>query len=306
MLVSGDSKNLSPGLPGDNFPQPDGLIEIRNLSPVFAVDVSSSTKGRILEQEKKSVSFVTSKLEPSTLIEQSYILPWDSQPYNPISSDQVETLQNGCGTNPLGIVDDSLCREHLEQASIWFLMTDGAIKEPCVNAFANKIAEKRLHGTPAVLIVFGNRSCPPSQCNISAGMSVFAASPHYVFLFHDVWSQELFILQAKGSFASLLPKGSYFKSFGSGTRWSDLGQTTYAKLMSVRVASPIQLLKDEVALPNGKIFDMTSIYNDSISQQERMQLMSSYSALDTILVVAETRGESFLVKLWIESLRRSI
>ncbi|KAF4460019.1 hypothetical protein FALBO_13213 [Fusarium albosuccineum] len=305
-LRGGSTRDISlPNSSQENSPQPDAPTEIRNLPLVFAVDVSASTRGRVLHQEKAAISYLTSDLEPATLADQSHILPWDRQPYDPISSTLVETLRNGSGTDPSAIFENELNRQYLQETNIWFLMTDGAIKEPRVNAFANKIAETGLHGTAAVIIVFGNRSRSPSRCNVSVGMSVFAVSPHCVFLFHDVMSGELFVLHAKGSFASLLPEDSTFTSFGPETRWEDLNRTTYVDLSRVKIPSPIQLSKDEVVLPNGKIFNMMSIYNNTVTEQERLQLLSNYAALDVILLVAKTRGESFLVKLWIESLHRS-
>ncbi|KAF5240354.1 hypothetical protein FANTH_9614 [Fusarium anthophilum] len=277
--------------------------ELQQLPLVFAMEVSSTSE-RIFKQQKNTISHITSKLEPKELADQSYILPWDRQAHDPVPTHMIGNLQHSVGSNPSSIFKNHLGRRCLEESKIWFLMTDGVIEEECANAFTNNIAEAGLHGTPSVIIVCGNRSRPPSRSKFSIGMSICALSPHCAVLFHDVWSNELFVVQAKGCFASLLPKGSYFKWF-SGKKWTDFPQTSYARLLRLRVPAPIRLSKDEVALPYGKVFDMKYIYNDSMSDQDKIQLVSNNCAIDTIIVVARTRGEGFLVKLWIESLRRT-
>ncbi|KAH7143326.1 hypothetical protein DER46DRAFT_566331 [Fusarium sp. MPI-SDFR-AT-0072] len=290
----------------DRLPRPIPVhtsTQLQKLPLVFAVEVSSTSE-RVFQQEKNAVSYMTSKLEPKELADQSYILPWHRQARDPVPAHLIENLQHSLGSNPSTIFENRLGRRCLEQSKIWFLMTDGVIEGERANALTNNIAEAGLHGTPSVIIVFGNRSRPPSRSKLSIGMSICATSPHCAVLFHDVWSGELFVVQAKGCFASVLPKGSYFKWF-NGTKWTDFPQTSYDRLLRVRVPEPIRLSKDEVALPYGKVFDMKSIYNDSMSHQDKLQLVSNNSALDAIMVVAKTRGEGFLVKLWIESLLRT-
>ncbi|CVL05293.1 uncharacterized protein FMAN_10846 [Fusarium mangiferae] len=290
----------------DRLPRPTSVhtsTQLQKLPLVFAVEVSSTSE-KIFQREKNTISYIASKLEPKELADQSHILPWDRQAHDPVPANLIGNLQHSVGSNPSSIFDNHLGRKCLEQSKIWFLMTDGVIEEERANAFTNKLVEAGLHGTPSVIIVFGNRSRPPSRSKLSIGMSICAPSPHCAVLFHDVWSNEPFIVQAKGCFASLLPKGSYFKWF-SGTKWTDFPQTSYDRLLRVRAPQSIRLSKDEVALPYGRVFDMKSIYNDSMSDQDKLQLVSNNSALDAIMVVARTRGEGFLVKLWIESLRRT-
>ncbi|KAF5577607.1 hypothetical protein FPCIR_12009 [Fusarium pseudocircinatum] len=290
----------------DRLPQPTSVhtsTQLQMLPLVFAVEVSSTSE-RVFQKEKNTVSYMASKLDPKELADESYILPWDRQAHDPVPAHLIGSLQHSVGSNPSSIFENHLGRRCLEQSKIWFLMTDGVIEEERANAFTNNIAEAGLHGTPSVIIVFGNRSRPPSRSKLSIGMSICALSPHCAVLFHDVWSNELFIVQAKGCFASLLRKGSYFKWF-SGTKWADFPQTSYDRLLRVRVPEPIRLSKDEVALPYGNVFDMKFMYNDSMSDRDKLQLVSNNCALDTIMLVAKARGEGFLAKLWIESLRRT-
>ncbi|KAJ4168968.1 hypothetical protein NW754_010900 [Fusarium falciforme] len=180
-------------------------------------------------------------------------------------------------------------------------MTDGYIEEPLINKFANAIPNHGLHGTASVIILFGYRLRSPFECNVSVGMSVFAVAPHCVFLFHDVTTGQVYVFQAKGSFASLLSEKSRFTSFGPTTRWEDLPQITYDDLSAVKVPKPTSLGRDVVALPGWKEFDMSSIYNNTVSQEETLELLSDYAALDVVLLAAKTRGKSSSIELWLET-----
>lgn len=130
-------------------------IEIRKTSPVFAVDISGSTRGRCLDQEKAVVAYMTTRFESATLVSQSHVLPWDGQSYGSMSTVQFRGLEAGAGTDPSVVLENSLSRCHLQRARVWFLMTDGYIEEPLVNKFANAIPNHGLHGTASVIILFG-------------------------------------------------------------------------------------------------------------------------------------------------------
>lgn len=272
---------------------------------VFAVDISGSTRGKCLDQEKAAVASMTMRLEPSALIYQSHVLPWDGRSHGCISTDQFKDLEAGSGTDPSVVLENPLSRHYLQRARVWFLMTDGYIKERHVNKFANAIPTHGLHGTASVIILFGYRFHLPFECNVSVGMSVFAVAPHCVFLFHDVTTGQVYVFQAKGSFASLLSDQSKFTSFGPTTRWEDLTRITYGELSAVKVPKPTALARDVVALPGGKEFDMSSVYSNTVSQEKTLELLSDYAALDVILLAAETRGQSALVKVWLETARQT-
>lgn len=283
----------------------DVPTDIRNVPLVFAVDVSGSTRGRCLDQEKATVASMTMRLEPTTLAYQSHVLPWDNRSYGSMSPTQFRGLQAGGGTDPSVVLENALSRHHLQQAKVWFLMTDGYIEERLVNKFANAIPNHGLHGTASVIILFGYRVHSPFECNVSVGLSVFAVAPHCVFLFHDVMTGQLYVFQAKGSFASLLPEQSKFTSFVPTTQWEDLTQITYDDLSSVKVPKPTTLARDVVALPGGKEFDMSSIYNNTVSPEKTLELLSDYAALDVILLAAETRGRGSSVRVWLETARQT-
>ncbi|KAJ3538124.1 hypothetical protein NM208_g6040 [Fusarium decemcellulare] len=247
---------------------------------------------------------MTSKLASDSLRAQSSILPWDGRSHASISPAKVKALRSGAGTNPTVLLNHPTSKNTLQNSKLWFFMTDGAIDERLVNKFANAIPTTGLHGTASVIILFGYPDTSPFKCNVSVGMSVFAVAPHCVFLFHDVQSGGLYVFQAKGSFTSLLPKDSTFTSFGPSARWKDLTRITYDDLCKVKIPRPDQLGEDIVVLPGGKKFDMTAVYNNTLSKDKTIELLSDYPALDVILLAARTRGRDASVKAWIESARK--
>ncbi|KAG5659909.1 hypothetical protein KAF25_003431 [Fusarium avenaceum] len=283
----------------------DTLTDFRKLPLVFAVDISGSTRGTILKQEQATISKLTSMMDRSSLRAQSRVIPWDGRSHTPILPAQVKKLSSGAGTNPTVLLENSPSRTVLQESKLWFLMTDGAIKETFVHSFANSIPSTGLHGTASVIILFGYPHISPFQCNVSVGMSVFAVAPHCVFLFHDVQKGRVYIFQAKGAFISLLRNGSKFTPFGPTTRWEDLVQITYDDLSRVSVPTPDRLGEDTVVLPGGKKFDMSAIYKNTLSKEETIALLSDYPALDVILLAAKTRGNDSLVRSWVEGARNT-
>ncbi|KAM0329959.1 hypothetical protein ACHAQA_004127 [Verticillium albo-atrum] len=194
-------------------------------------------------------------------------------------------LRPGAGTDPSVVLEDAAARRALQEASLWFLMTDGYIEKPQITKFANAISKHGIHGTASVIILFGYRFQSPFDCNVSVGL-------------------DLYVIQAKGSFTALLPEHARFTPFGPTTRWRDLTRISYEELSQVQVPRPTRLSADAVILPGGKMLDMTALYNDTLSKDETIELLSDYSALDVILLAAKTRGKDKDVKSWIEGARR--
>lgn len=296
---------VSPACPSPSPGAGDGHgTQVRDLPLVFAVDVSGSTRGRILDEEKRSINLLMGGLKPAESNTQSRVIPWDGRCLGVVHPQQTPFLTPGAGTDPSVVLEDAVARRALQEASLWFLMTDGFIEKPLINKFANAISKTGIHGTASVIILYGYRVQSPYDCNVSVGLSVFAVAPHCIFLFHDVKSGDLYVLQAKGSFTTLLPEHARFTPFGPTTRWQDLIRITYEDLSRVQVPQPTRLSADAVVLPGGKTLDMTSLYSDTLSKEETIELLADYSALDVILLAAKTRGRDQDVKSWIESARR--
>jgi len=88
------------------------------------------------------------------------------------------------------------------------------------------------------------------------------------------------------------------------TRWEDLTRISYEDLARVNIPKPTHLSQDTVVLPSGRKFDMNSIYSNSLSKEDTIDLLADYSSLDVILLAAKTRGKDTAVKAWIEHARR--
>ncbi|KAK9790463.1 hypothetical protein SCARD494_08412 [Seiridium cardinale] len=282
----------------------NGAVRTVGQLPItFAVDISGSTEGRILQQEIDAIRSVSSRFDPPSLASQSIILPWSHKPHSQVSLERIETLSSGGGTDPAVLLEDDEFKAELQGSNLWFLLTDGYIDEPVVRNFANAIPKAGVHGTACVIILFGYLGNSPFECNVSVGMSVFAVAPHCIFLFHDVRSANVYVFQAKGCFSTLLPEDKRFATFGNGTSWGDLARITYGALAQVNVPSATKLSQDTVLLPDGREFNMKDIYNDAVSEADKLDLLSDYSALDVIILAAKTRGKDSEVKRWISNAR---
>ncbi|PWY62875.1 hypothetical protein BO83DRAFT_458201 [Aspergillus eucalypticola CBS 122712] len=246
------------------------------LHLTFAVDVSGSTKDIALRKETDAITKFRLSMSPE-LVPLSTILPWSEEATPPMEISQVEKLRASGGTDPGVLLQSSRCTSKLRNASL------------CAG----------IHGAACVIILFGERWESPFDCDVSVGISVFAAAPHCIFLFSDVETDIVYVLQAKGTFSNVLPAGREFSSFGEWTRWEDLVTITYEDLLRVEVPLPINLSGDMVLLSNGVQFDLKSIYTGSISETDTLTLLSDYSALDAILVAATTRGQRDIVRRWI-------
>lgn len=271
----------------------------------FAVDVSGSTAGAIIEREKAAVSQICDlhRSHNPGLATQSTVLPWSHRAKSPLPATDVNQLEAGGGTEPPVLLENAQSLAHLQASNIWFLFTDGAIDQHLIHKFANAIPTAKLHGTACVIVLFGYAQRSPFDCNVSVGSSVFAVAPHCLFLFHDVRSDRVFVLQGKGCFLSILPKDKQFVSFGKWTKWDDLVQIKYGDLANLKVPAPAKLAQDAVQLPDGREFDMRHIYNDTISDADKLDILSDYKALDVILGAARTRGRGDDVKKWAENSR---
>lgn len=286
-----------------NAAETKSTYNLTEIPITFAVDVSGSTEGAILQREQFAMSKICDLLNPRTLSAESKILPWSHRAKAPVHATDMKRLVSGGGTDPSVLLDDSTSCSTLQSSNLWFLLTDGAIDEPNIHKFANAIPKAGIHGTACVIILFGYASDSPYDCNITVGLSVFAVAPHSIFLFHDVKSDLLFVLQGKGCFLDLLPEEKKFISFGGWTRWKDLVQIKYEDLAKLRVPASAKLSQDSVLLPDGREFDMRHIYNNTLSDADKQDILADYKALDVILGAARSRGREDDVRSWAQSSR---
>ncbi|RAK91302.1 hypothetical protein BO79DRAFT_215652 [Aspergillus costaricaensis CBS 115574] len=286
--------------------QDEPELALGQLPLTFAIDVSQSTLGPVLRKEQDAIREICGDSMPPDLVSRSSILPWCHTASQPMKIADIENLSSWGRTDPGALLNSPACKLKLQDASIWFLLTDGQITEPLVQKFAHAISAAGIQGTACVMILFGYPESSPFRCNISVGMSVFAVAPHCIFLFSDVRTGILYVLQAKGNFSNILPAEKQFVPFGERTEWADLVTIRYDDLKRVKVPRPIKMSRDIVILPNGVHFDMNSIYTGLISETDTLHLLSNYAALDRVILAAKTQGQIDKIQSWILNSRRTM
>ena len=265
----------------------------------FAVDVSGSTAGSILRAELSFVQQCASLLSEDAH-DRALILPWNHGAQVPQPIHRLGTLTSGGYTIPGAIIEDSVCRAALKASSLWFLLTDGLIDEEHRLRFAELISKQGLHGTSCITAIFGAAGQRgPSSCNISVGISVFAVVPNCVFLFNDVSSGEIYILQCKGIFNSLL-MGHQNPTIDDDTPWSALPRLSLAQLGRLIVPPPKKLSSDEVALQDDLVINFEALWADKLSKDQVSSILDNDDSLKTVMQTAQTRGQSQMFQTWVQ------
>jgi hypothetical protein len=102
-------------------------------------------------------------------------------------------------------------------------------------------AQNELHGTACIVVLFGYKCQKPVDCNTSVGISIFGMAPDCLFLFHDIASGMVSILQSKGVFNKLLPNGYGVLSLDEHTKWWELPTISYGDLSQIDIQAPRKL-----------------------------------------------------------------
>lgn len=169
-------------------------------------------------------------------------------------------------------------------------MTDGKISDKEVESFATIITAQQIHGTPAVVTLSGRPHGSPFQCNVSVGVSVFGVVPHVIFLFHNIDTRQVYVLQAKGCFLEILPKDKKFIQFTPETSWSDLVNINYLDLMNTRVLASVKLRSMAIQLPDGSRLNMNDIINNTMPDSRRVVLVCNGQAMGTVISASKALG----------------
>jgi hypothetical protein len=183
----------------------------RNLGDVpicVAIDKSGSTYGETLKAEIEVVQEIC-RLCSSRNGKPIRLLPWCDETLNPINLPEnvtvMQSLSSGGGADPSVLYASGACLQALKDSGIWFLLTDGKIYDNLMENFALKTVKLELHNRPCVVIVFSNLiSGPPATYDILVGITTYAVAPESLFLFHDIPSGRVSIIQVKGAFKELL------------------------------------------------------------------------------------------------------
>jgi hypothetical protein len=265
----------------------------------FAVDVSGSTAGSILRAESNFVQQCATLLSEGAK-ERALILPWNDNAQTPRSLHRLSTLTAGGYTIPGAIILDQVCQAALKTSSLWFLLTDGLIDEVHRLRFAELIAKQGLHGTSCITAIFGSAGPRgPSSCNISVGISVFAVVPNCLFLFNDVPSGQIYILQCKGIFNSLL-HGQANPTIDDDTPWSILPRLSVAQLGMLVIPPPTKLSSDEIALQDDLVINFQALWANKLSKDQVSRILDNDDSLKSVMQTAQTRGQSHMFQSWVQ------
>ncbi|KAF2726634.1 hypothetical protein EJ04DRAFT_582559 [Polyplosphaeria fusca] len=295
--TSGPPPSASTGSSKSAIPNEDTL-SFAEIDLTVAVDCSGSTRGRVLEAEKKAIRSISDVLSPQAR-QRVVILPWNDEADSMLTLDELEDLVGNGGTDPTTLLRDRHHRQALTNSSLWVLLTDGCIDQFLIERFALDIGTHGLHGTAAIVICAGQIRSLTVQCNISVGKSVFAVVPDCMFLFHDVDMDKVYILQCKGRFKNLLPNAKQHISLNERTTWAELPQFPYDALRNFHVPKPRELSRDTVLLTSGKTFDLNQVYNDTLDPSITNEILSNDDDLKTLLLTATTRGRNEDIRQWI-------
>ncbi|KAL9601419.1 MAG: hypothetical protein Q9179_002875 [Wetmoreana sp. 5 TL-2023] len=151
----------------------------------FAVDVSGSTHGWIIEAEGRLVENLSVGTE-NTISHETY---WTSR----------------AGTHPECILEHTKALEQIRSSDMWLLLTDGAIDDRHVTRLTNRANSLGLMDVPIILIVVGYKSSNPRATNISIAIPFFVGASNAAILYQDAQFGDIFVVAAKGCFSALCP-----------------------------------------------------------------------------------------------------
>lgn len=269
-----------------------------DIIAAFAVDVSGSTEGRVLEEEKDVIRSLCSGLSRDART-QAQIIPWNHVTKNVLRLSELNNLYSSGGTDPNSINTNTEATIALKKCSAWFLLTDGEMNFSHVHKFSDGICKASLHGTPCVIVLFGYKSARPWKCNVSVGLSVFSNAADCLFLFHDIDTTQVYILQSKGNFNAVLPPRYHETVLHSETLWQDLPTFGYRQLFDLPIPLRQQLRPDDLLLQDGKRVNLHDLYRHRVDPAIAHDIMENDDNLKTVLLSAQLRGEDDEIEAWI-------
>ena len=269
---------------------------------VFAVDISGSTEGRVLDEEKEAIKTLCGGLSREAF-KQAVIIPWNEDVQPLIGANELRTLISQGGTEPRKLNVRPRARDALSRCSAWFLLTDGEISHQETRDFSQGICETGLHGTPCVVILFGYKTARPIGCNISVGLSVFSNSADCLFLFHDIDTTQVYILQSKGVFNAVLPPGLQELVLDIRTLWSEVPLFQYRQLFDLPLPARQQLQSDELLLQSRRKINLQDLYRNQIDSSTASEILTDNDNLQSVLLAAQVRGDDDNLRNWISEQR---
>ena len=264
----------------------------------FAVDISGSTQGRVLEEEKETIKTLCGGLSRDAS-RHADIIPWNHDVQKLARADEIDTLTSVGGTEPSRLIVSPEARTALSKCSAWFLLTDGEISHRETRAFSQGICGTGLHGVPCVVILFGYKTARPVGCNISVGLSVFSNTADCLFLFHDIDTTQVYILQCKGVFNAVLPPDLHELALDARTLWNDVPLFKYRQLFDLPLPARQQLQSDELLLQSRRKINLQDLYTNQIDSSTAGEILSNNDNLQSVLLAAQVRGDDDNLRRWI-------
>ncbi|PMD22290.1 hypothetical protein NA56DRAFT_644986 [Hyaloscypha hepaticicola] len=282
----------------------------------IAVDRSGSTIGTTIKTEcnvVRELCHLRRDLNQSPV----KLLPWCDTAYAPITLHDARTglrknLDAGGGTDPAVLFKSEACLEALRAAGIWVLMTDGQIFDSLVENFATRTAEVGLHNKACIVIVFGDASSGrPATCDISVGIAIYAVVPDCLFLFHDIPTGIVRIMQAKGRLRKLLPfvagLGRRIKLVVSQyTAWAELPRTSYEDIFNIEISTIRNLEPDEMALQDGLIINLPDMLAGRMDEATIEQIIKDRDNLRSVALASKTRGTGKDLADWLRGQQKAV
>lgn len=278
----------------------------------IAVDRSGSTFGITIKTELDVVEQIC-HLQHDENHRPVTLLPWCDQADRPIVlpegdvNRKLRGIKADGGTDPAVLYKSEATLEALRAAGFWVLMTDGQIRDNLVENFATKTTSVGLHNRPCVIVVFGDvRSGRPAACDISVGVAIYAVVPDCIFLFHDVTTGVVRILQAKGRFKQLLPKGQVRLVVSQYTAWAELPRVSYEDLFRIEVATVRELQPGEIALQEGLIVNMSDMLAGKLDEATVEQVLKDRDNRRSIVLASKTMGSGKTLKTWLKAQQKAV
>lgn len=278
----------------------------------IAVDRSGSTFGITIKTELDVVEEICSlrhdeNHRPVTL------LPWCDAAYSPVLLPDggvkhgLKGIIADGGTDPGVLYKSDAVLDVLRAAGIWVLMTDGQIRDNLVENFATKTSEVGLHNKPCIIVVFGDvTSGRPAACDISVGIAIYAVVPDCIFLFHDISTGVVRILQAKGRFKQLLPEGQVRLVVSQYTAWAELPRISYENLFRIEVATVRELRPDEIALQEGLIVNLPDMMAGKLDEATVEKVLKDRDNRRSIVLASKTKGSGKTLMGWLKAQQKAV
>lgn len=274
-------------------------FSLYNARKFFAMDTSGSTRGRIVGKEWAFVKGLHTNREDT-------VAKWNHNCQTPQLVD--ETRQNylddvGGGTSPDQILRNASAVREIKRSDVWFLLTDGEIPNGAVAELTNLADKLDLTHIPMVLLIVGRkRSLGPAVTNISVGIPFFANSQESLILFKDDLTGEIFVIAAKGSFASLL-YATDESLLADLTDWDSLPMYHNESEFAHRCGElGIKFIPQEdrritKALSLGpnwdsttqSLVDVTKLLAQTVVEQSDLSNLLEYEAFHRLLIICKTR-----------------